>query len=261
MAFEKMKLRSSFSFPQRYFVFGCVCFGLLGLNFSALAQDRLATKDGKTQDVKILSANGTSVQIQVGAGSIGIPLSSIASVVKAAPPELAAANAAMQAGDYAKALPLAKGVAEKYKGLPTDWARQATGLVGDIQVAQGKFKEAEAAYKDFQRIYPGAGTLQTDVGMARIAVALKNYDEARKKLEPLAEAALKEKTPAPALAPAYSQTFFLLGQIAEAQKQPEVALEHYLRTVTLFPEDHAAVAAAQQKANALRKQDPTLTVP
>jgi len=256
-----MKLRCRFSSRQSHFVFGFAIFWLLSLNIGALAQDRVTTKDGKTQDVKILAVNGSTVQIRVGTGSIGIPLSSIASVAMAAPAELAAANAACQAGDYPKALPLAKAVAEKYKGLPIDWARQATSLVGDIQVALGNLKEAEAAYKDYQRIYPGAGTVQTDVGMARIAVALKNYDEAEKKLEPIAAAALKEKTPSPTLAPAYSQTFFLLGQIAEAQSQPEVALENYLRTVTLFHEDRGAVAAAQEKANALRKKDPTLTVP
>ena len=103
--------------------------------------------------------------------------------------------------------------------------------------------------------------MQADVGMARIAVARKSYDEAKAKLVPIAEAALKEKTPNPAFAPAYSQTFFLLGQIAEAQQQPEVALENYLRTVTLFHEDRSAAAAAQEKANALRKKDPTLAVP
>ena len=256
-----MKLRCCFSSRQSHFVVGCAVFWLFSLNSASLAQDRLSTKDGKTQDVEILGVASSTVQIKVGTGSIGIPLSSITSVVMAVPSELIAANAASQAGDYAKAFPLAKAVAEKYKGLPTDWARQATSLVGDIQVAQGHFKEAEAAYKEYQRIYPGAGTIQTDVGMARIAVALKNYDEAKNKLQPIAAAALKKKTSTPACAPAYSQAFFLLGQIAEAQAQPEVALENYLLTVTLFHEDHGAVKAAQEKANALRKKDPTLTVP
>ncbi|MCX6968403.1 MAG: tetratricopeptide repeat protein [Verrucomicrobia bacterium] len=256
-----MKLRCSFSSRQPHFVASFALFWLLSLDFGALALDRLTTKDGKTQEVQILGVNGSTVQIRVGTGSIGLPLSSVASVVMAAPAELAAANAAFQANDYAKALPLAKAVAEKYKGLPTDWARQATSLVGDTQVGLGNLKEAEAAYKEYQRVYPGAGTLQTDVGMARIALARKSFDEAKAKLAPIAAAALKEKMQPPALAPAYSQTFFLLGQIAEAQGELEVALENYLRTVTLFYEDRSAVAAAQEKANALRKKDPTLTVP
>jgi len=256
-----MKLRCSFSSRQPHFAFCFAVFWLLSLTFGALAQDRLTTKDGKTQDVKILGVNGSTVQIRVGAGSIGIPLASIASVTMAAPAELAAANTAYQAGDYAKALPLAQSVDAKYKGLPTYWARQATSLLGDIQVALGKLPEAEAAYNDFQRIYPGAGNLQSSVGMARIAVARKQYDEAKAKLGPIAAAALKEIKPNPEHAPAYSHVFLLLGQIAEAQGQPEIALENYLRTVTLFHEDGNAVAAAQEKANTLRKNDPTLTVP
>lgn len=179
----------------------------------------------------------------------------------AAPPELAQANKAFEAGDFAKALPLAKGVVAKFKGLPVDWARQATSLVGDIQVSLGQFKEAEAAYAETQRLYPGAGSVQTEVGMARIAFARKNYDEARAKLAPIAAAALKEATPNPALAPAYSQAFFLLGEIAEVRQQPAAALEFYLRTVTLFYHDPHAAEAAQQKADALRKKDPTLFLP
>ena len=134
-----MKLRCSFSSRQPHFAFSFAFFWLLSLNIGAFAQDRLTTKDGKTQDTKILGVKGSTVQIQVGTGSIGIPLASISTVVMAAPAELAAANTACQAGDYAKALPLAKVVAENYKGLPTEWARQATGLVGDIQVALGNF--------------------------------------------------------------------------------------------------------------------------
>jgi len=256
-----MKLRYSFSSQQRLFVFGFSAILLFGQASGAFAQDRLITRDGKTQDVKILGVNGATVQIQVGGGSIGIPLASIASVVMATPAELAVANKACEAGDYKKALPAARAVADKYKGLPLDWARQATSLVGDIQVALGNLQEAETAYKDYQKYYPGAGTVQTDIGMARIAVARKQYDEAKQKLDPLAAAALKEKKPSAALASAYSQTFLLLGEIAEAKQQPVIALENYLRTVTLFPQDHGAVVTAQEKADALRKNDPALTVP
>ena len=256
-----MKLRCSFSSRQSLFALNFAVFWLFCLTNGAFAQDRLTYKDGRTQDTKILGVSGATVQIQVGAGSIGIPLASIAAVVMAAPADFAAANTAFQAGDYAKALPLTKAVAEKYKGLPADWARQAASLLGDIHVAMGNLKEAETAYNDYQRIYPGAGGLQTQVGMARIALARKDYEEAKAKLEPIATAALKEKTPNPAYASSYSQTFFILGQIAEAQSQPEVALENYLRTITLFCGDRSAAAAAQEKANALRKKDPNLAVP
>lgn len=219
------------------------------------------TRDGRTQDVKILGVSGNNIQISVGSGSVGVPLATISSVVMAAPPELAQALKAYETGAFAKALPLVKGIVAKYNGLPVDWARQAASLLGDIQVALGDLKEAEAAYTNFQRTYPGVGGAQTEVGMARIAVARKNYTDAQAKLEPIAAAALKEATPAPALAPVYSQAFFLLGQIAEAQGQSAVALESYLRTVTVFYHDTKSAEAAQQRADALRKKDPTLYLP
>ncbi|MDD5349105.1 MAG: hypothetical protein PHQ12_02730 [Chthoniobacteraceae bacterium] len=201
------------------------------------------------------------VIVQIPGGSKGVPLADIASVTMAPPPEFAPAVAAYTAKQYAKALPALKGIADKYKGLPVDWVRQATSMVGDSYVALGSFKEAEAAYTEYQKLYPGAGSLQTDVGMARIAVARKNFDEARKKLDPIAEAALKQKAPPVGQGPAYSQAFLLLGQIAEAEKKPALALENYLRTVALYAEDQSAVAAAQERVAVLRKQDPSLIVP
>ena len=47
-------------------------------------------RDGKTQQTKILGVTGSSVQIQVGAGSLGVPLGNIASVTMAAPADFAA---------------------------------------------------------------------------------------------------------------------------------------------------------------------------
>jgi len=58
----------------------------------------------------------------------------------------------------------------------------------------------------------------------------------------------------------YSQTFYLLGQIAESQQDFPAALEDYLRTVTLFPADRLAVAHSKERADALRKEHST-TVP
>lgn len=256
-----MKLRCSFSSQKCLFAFGLSFAALMCLGAGALAQDRLQYRDGRTQDVKILGANGTQVLIQVGTGSMGVAFATVTSVTMAPPPEFAPAVTACAAKQYDKALPALKAIADKYKGLPTEWARQATSLVGDIYVAQNKLKEAEAAYKDFQRLYPGAGSEQTEVGMARIAVARKNFAEAKQKLEPIAAKALTQKAPPAGLETAYSQTFLLLGQIAEADQKPAVALENYLRTVTLFAEDRTAVAAAQERVDYLRKQDPTLTVP
>lgn len=256
-----MKLRCSISSRKRFFALSFALIALFGIVGESCAQDRLVTKDGVARDGKILGVTGNSVMIQMGGASLGIQIAMISSVIKAAPPELALAQKTSEAGDYAKALPIAKAVADQYKGLPIAWAQQATSLVGDIYVGLGKLTEAEAAYTDFKKYYGAAGSVQTDVSMARIAVARKKYDEAKSKLDPIAEKALKEPVSTTEAGMAYSQTFFLLGQIAEAQGESAVALENYLRTVTLFAQDRSAVAAAQEKADALRKKNLTLVVP
>lgn len=252
-----MKLRLSFSSHQPIFAVGLSLFLAAG----AFAQDKITTTNGRVQDVKILGVVGSNVQVQVGAGSIGIPLATVASVSMAPPADFVAAKAAYEAKDYAKALASAKSVVTKFKGLKTDWAQEATSLLGDIYVSLNKLPEAEAAYLDFQKTYGGAGSVQSDIGLARIALSKKNYDGAKQKLEPITSKALEEKTPAPAAATAYSQAFCLLGQVNEAEQDYPAALENYLRTVTLFYHDRSAVATAQEKADALRKQHPTVSVP
>ncbi len=254
-----MKLRLRFSSHQLLFAVGLSLFFAAG----AAAQDKITTRDGRVQDVKILGMAGSSVQVQVGGGSIGIPLATIApgGISMAPPADFAAAKAAYEAKDYTKALTSAKAVATKYRGLPTDWAQQAASLVGDIYVSLNRLPEAEAAYLDFQKIYGGQGSIQSAVGLARIAVSKKDYKGARERLEPITTKALSEKSPAPSVAPAYSQAFYLMGQIDEAEQNYPSALENYLRTVTLFYQDRPSADAAQARADDLRKKDPTLTVP
>src|SRR5205823_2431111 len=106
----------------------------------------------------------------------------------------------------------------------------------------------------FQEYVPGAGSAQADVGIARVAFSKKDLATAKQKLEPICEQALKEKVAPKNLAAAYSQAFYLSGQIKEAGGDFAGALEDYLRTVALFPQDRIAVSAAQERADAMRKE-------
>jgi tetratricopeptide (TPR) repeat protein len=244
-----MKLRRRFSSQQLIFALG------LTLSFAtmAAAQDKLTTLDGRTQDGKIVGVVGSSVQIQVGAGTIGVPLATVKAVTMAVPAEFTTGKAAYDARDFAKALAPIKAVADKFRGLPAPWAQQASGLLGDIYVALNKLPEAEAAYLSFQKSYGAGGGLQSEVGLARIALSKKEYDKAKEKLTPITEKALTEKQPAAAVASAYSQAFYILAQVEEAQGDYSAALQNYLRTVTIFHHDSAAAAGAKEKADALRK--------
>ncbi len=244
-----MKLRRCFPIHQLLFLLAAS----LPAGHRAAAQDRIVKTDGTAQDVKITGVSGSTVQVQVGAGTVGIPLSSIAQITMQPPTDFTDATTALESKDYGTALASAKSVATKFKGLPTDWAQQAAAMVGDIYVAMNDLPNAEAAYLDFQKTYPKAGSTQTDVGLARIAFSKKDYATVKQKLEPIKAQALAQKAVPSNLAPAYSKAFYLLGQTEEVQGDFQNALQDYLRTVTLFYNDRIAATSAQEKADALRK--------
>lgn len=179
----------------------------------------------------------------------------------AAPAEFNQAIAAYQAKDFEKALSLTKTVVGKFHGMPAPWAQQAMAMLGELYIATKDMTKAEAAYADFKRFYPAGGSLQSDVGISRIAVARQDFDTARQKIAPITEDALKQKQIPPGNAIAYSQAFLVSGEVKEAANDLQGALEDYLRTVTLFYADRVAVGEAQDKADALRKAHPEVTVP
>jgi len=254
-----MKLRAPLTIQQLLFATAAS----LLLSMTARSQDLVITTDNQQRTVKVtgVSASGQTLEFLVGQGQLGLPLTSVKEVRMAPPAEFNEAVRAYQQKDYGKALALTKGVAAKFKGMPSPWAQQATGLLGELYIIANDIPKAEAAYADFKRLYPGGGSLSSDVGLARLAVVKQDYEGAKQKLEPITEAALKEKTVSPTNAMAYSQAFLVSGQMKEATGNFAGALEDYLRTVTLFYYDRVAVAAAQERADALRAAHPGVAVP
>jgi tetratricopeptide (TPR) repeat protein len=251
-----MNLRGRFPFIQLLFT-GALISGFAG---HLSAQDRLLMKNGQTRDGRVLSSNGATIQLQMAAGSVGIQIKEVAKVIMPTPPEIKTGQQAFSKADYPTALGALKGVVDKYRGLPVEWAQEAAAMLGDIYVSMNDTAKAEQAYKDYQTFYPGAGSTRTDIGMARIAVSKKDYSTAEQKLEPVAAQALKAKQAPSDLATGYSQVFLLLGQCKEAKGDFSGALEAYLQTVTIFHQDSVAAATAKERADALRKQH-KVTVP
>lgn len=212
-------------------------------------------RTGSTQQGVITQVTTSGVSLQISPQqSVTLPLNLIESVQMAAPPEYAQAMQAIQQKDNAKAAGLVAGIAGKFKGLPTDWAQQATALVGDLALQNGDLIKAEVAYTDFKKYYPTAGSTQSEVGMAAIAASKKNFAAAKEKIAPIVEAALKQKDVPLVSRFAFSRAFYVSGQVKESEGDKAGALEDYLRTITIFYHDAAAVAAAQERADALRKQ-------
>lgn len=220
----------------------------------AFGQSKVVLKDGRTQMLKILSVSGGNMQVQAGSSTTAVPVNQIASVDMAAPPEVEAARQALSAKDYVKALSNAKGVAEKFRGLPVDWARQVSALLGDVYLAMGDPGKAEAAYQEFQKAYPEDSTGAADLGLAQLAISRKDYDAASTKIEPILAKTGTTLLPPEGSAMALSRAFLLSGQIKEAKGDKQGALEDYLKTVTIYSADRVAVASAREKADALQKE-------
>ena len=257
-----MTLRFPSQFQQLLFAAGASFLLVCG----AAAQDIVIDAQGQARQVKVVgvSSSGQMLEFDVGGGRLGLPLAGPNAVkeVRMNPPaEFGQAFQAYQAKDYTKARTLMKAVVDKFRGMPATWAQQASGMLVDIDLALKDTARAEVNYAAFVKAYPAGGTLQADVLAARIAASKKNFDLAKQKLGPVTEAALKEKSVSGANALAFSQAFLVSGQVKEAEGNFNGALEDYLRTVTLFYHDRAAVGVAQERADALRAQHKEATVP
>ncbi len=234
---------------------------------SAVAQDRLIFADKHVQEGKVTGMSGNSVLLSLttatGApGQMGFDLGLISRVEAAPPAAFPAGTAAYAAGDWNKALAIIKPITEQFRGLPTEWARQASAMLGDIYVEKNDVARAESAYNDFRKLYPGGNSLRYNLGQIRIALARANDTAARQQLDPLIAAALKNPNEVSrADGAVYGQAFLLLGQLLEKEGKPSAALEDYLRTVTLFYQDAAATARAQSRADALRAAHKGLAAP
>lgn len=205
-------------------------------------------------NVLIMSVRGTKVTVKNSQGEIAYDLAQIQEIRKAAPPDFALGREAIDKGEQDKALLLIKGIADRYKGLPTAWASEATQMVGNIYVNLGKLPEAEAAFNEFQRVYPGAGAVAASIGKARIAAERGNLAEARGIAEPLVKDALTKKIVTRAESQIYGQAYYVLGKIAETEGKLPEAMENYCRTVAIFYQERAVVSDAEKQIDALRKK-------
>jgi predicted Zn-dependent protease len=253
-----MKLRPPFSIQQLLFTAGCAF--LFGA--TALSQDTVITTDNQQRQVKVTGVSPSGqLEFLVGQGKLGLALSSVKEVRMAPPREYGKAFQAYQAKDFKKALDLIKPIADRFKGMPSPWAQQAVSMLGDLYIALNDLPKAEAAYIDFKKLYPNGGSLQSEVGLSRLGVAKKDYGTAKQRISAITEQAFKEKAPTLSSALAYSQAFLVSGQVKEAEGNFSGALEDYLRTVTIFYQDRAAVSAAQDRADTLRKEHKDVAVP
>ena len=205
-------------------------------------------------NVLITGVRGTKMTIRNAQGEIAYDLIQIQEVRKAAPAEFVQAQRLIETGELEKALPLIKSVADKFKGLPTTWASDATSTLGNLYISLGKLPEAEAAFDEFQKAYPGAGSIAASIGKARLAVERGKFAEARAAVEPVVADALQKKNVTRGENQLYGQAYFILGKAAEGEGKLPEAMENYCRTVAIFYQERAVVQEAEKRIDLLRKK-------
>ena len=234
--------------------------GLVSFGNDAFGQGQPANVKLKTGGVQQgvitgVTASGVGINLTAG-GSVTIPLAQIESVGMAAPLDFNNGVQAVAAKDLPRAAASIGAVVAKYKGLPTDWAQQATALAGFIALQSNDMARAELAFRDFKTFYPNAP--EGKVGAAAIAASKKDFGSAKDLIGPIIEDALKQKDIPLANRFAFSRAFYISGQVKESENDRSGALEDYLRTTTIFYHDPSAVASAQERADALRKSKVTV---
>lgn len=214
------------------------------------AQDTVVQKDNQRREGQILAVADGKLKIKIGPAETSIAMDQVASVIKAAPKAYDDSLAAWQTGDATKTLSLLKPVVDTFRGLPTPWAERASALLGEVYLTLDQIPAAEAAFAAFQKAYPQAGAA-ADIGLARLAVTKKDFATAKSKLTPIVAEAEKITMAPAGKSAAYGQAFYLMGMVRESEGALPEALRDYLSAVTLFPEDKAIVAKAQERANIL----------
>lgn len=247
-------------FPARQLL--SIALGVLLLAWGPLASaqtgsDTISLKTTPPQrkaGVVITGVVGGRVMVREGSGEIGYDLAQIESVVKAAPNEFGQGMRFVEAGDLEKAVPLLKTVADRFKGLPTSWAQDATAALGNLYLSLGRIPEAEGAFADLKKAYGASNSLAASVGEARLAASKKKFSEARSTVEPIVKEALTKKNISRSDSQLYGQAYFVLGQVAEGENKLPEAMENYCRTVAIFYQERSVVAEAQKRIDALRQK-------
>lgn len=216
----------------------------------AAAQDAVVLKNGQRREGQIVGLAGDQLKIKIGPVETSLPMAQVASVRMDAPKQFDDALATWKQGDAAKTLPILEPLVEKFRGLPTPWATRASALLGEVYLAGDQTAKAEAAFAAFQKAYPDSTDL-AGIGLARLAVAKKDFAGAKQRLEPIVAEADKTLAAAPDRAAAYGQAYYLMGMVREAEGAQPEALRDYLSAVSIFHEDEAVAAKAQERANAL----------
>ncbi len=129
--------------------------------------------------------------------------------------------------------------------------------LGDAYTADGKTDKALAVYNQISQLYPGSSyEIVAKAGKAKLSLKAGKIDDALTAVLPIITQANKDIAPSPTDGALYAGAFLVYGQVLEAQKKPQKALEAYLTVKTMFYQNPALADQADQLAKDLRTKNP-----
>src|SRR6202044_2978142 len=118
-----------------------------------------------------------------------------------------------------------------------------------------------AVYNQIIQLYPGSAYENVaKAGEAEMNLKAGKIDEALAAVQPIVDQANKNIAPSPSDGALYAKAFLVYGQVLEAQKKPQQALEAYLTVKTMFYQNPVLVDQADQFAKNLRDQNPGIGI-
>lgn len=242
---------------------------LIALTFIALgvrlvADDQIVKTDGTVISGTITGSSDGQVTVEstTSRGGIAKVLYSIAdikSITMATPADVAK----VQGADVPPSTVIAALEPEikQFAGMPADWVVAAMAQLGDAYAASGQSDKALAMYNAISQYYPGSAYENlAKAGKAKMSLKAGKIDEALAAVQPIVDQANKDLAPSPSDGALYAGAFLVYGQVLEAQKKPQQALEAYLTVTTMYYQNPNLVAQADQLAKNLRDRNPGVGV-
>jgi tetratricopeptide (TPR) repeat protein len=229
-----------------------------------MADDQITKTDGTVITGQITGASNGQVMVESrtsGGGIAKIPyyISDIKSINMATPPEVTKANAS-DAGPAA-IIAILQPKVEQFAGLPADWVVEAMARLAQAYAAEGQADRAMTIYDQIDLLYPGSKYhVQAAAGKAEMSLKAGKVGEALAAVQPIIEQANKDLAPSPSDGALYANAFLVFGQVMEAEKKPQQALEAYLTVKTMFYQNPALADQADQFVKNLRDHNPGIGV-
>ncbi len=218
--------------------------------------DYFTLLSGEQRAVTVTRVDRQNLYYRTPSGELPQPLRSLKAWGLAERPTVQAALKAVNADQYAQAVPALKAIVDAFLDSPAaayPWVSDsAVALVRSYSELK-QYGEADAVAKRFM------ASLPKEVNRVKpyLALALagqKKYDEAIALLQEVVKDGGKKLAVNPTDSRAFGQAYLALGDCYAGKGEEEKALEAYLTTVALYFQDESVTRQAQAKADELKKK-------